>query len=447
MPAIDRDKYFAQIEYIPHSKGQIEYHASKARFRIACCGRRYGKSTMAGRDVQPQLFVPDRRFWIVGPTYDLGEKEFRVIWNDLIVKMKLGRDKRIKRAFNLRTGEMYIEFPWRTKIEVRSAQHPEHLVGEALHGVIMSEAAKHSQETWERFIRPSLADYRGWATFPSTPEGQNWFYDLYQFGQDPNLADYASWRFPSWENPIVYPGGRMDDEILLIEETTSPEWFAQEIGADFTAFVGRIYGEFDVETHVIDDYKFHPEWPNYGCFDWGFTNPLCFLEFQVDPWDNVYVWREHYLSYKRLQEHLDMLSAREQPDGYHLDLCFGDAADPEAAAHVSVEFCPCVADPLSKVNWREGIDLVKTFLKLRDTGEVEYEFGTPRLLPMLFVVRGCRNTVWEFLNYRARDNINANSNESGKASMADPKIQDHAMDTVRYFLMHRFGLGAWDQHL
>jgi len=39
------------------------------------------------------------------------------------------------------------------------------------------------------------------------------------------------------------------------------------------------------------------------------------------------------------------LKAREQPFGYHLDLAFGDAADPEAAATISQKLVPCYAMP------------------------------------------------------------------------------------------------------
>jgi hypothetical protein len=90
---------------------------------------------------------PNKMIWIVGPTYDLAEKEFRVIWNDLIVNQKLGKDKRVKRAYSKRAGDMFIQFPWGTRVECRSAEHPEYLVGEALDHVIMSEAAKHKRET------------------------------------------------------------------------------------------------------------------------------------------------------------------------------------------------------------------------------------------------------------------------------------------------------------
>jgi len=437
--ALDPRKYFEKIEYTPHSTGQWSYHKSKARFRVPVCGRRYGKSTMAGRDLEPKLFVPKKRFWIVGPTYDLGEKEFRVIWDDLIVNQQMGKDKRIKKAYNKRSGDMYIAFPWGTVLEVRSADHPENLVGEALDGVIMSEAAKHKPETWERFIRPALADKRGFADFPTTPEGFNWLYKLWQLGQDASIPEYESWKLPSWDNPAVYPGGRTDPEILLLERTTTYEYFMQEIGADFASFVGKIYGEFDESIHV-KNHTFNPLWPNYIAFDWGFTNPLAAIEFQVAPDDTVYVWREHYRAYTRLEEHIALLKGRNQPTGYHLDLAFGDAADPEAAATVSEKLVPCLIDPMAKDNWRQGVDLVKRHLKEYEVGVAD-EYGTPLTRPHLYVDPGCTNLISEFNNYRAKT-----APKGTNVPEMGAKIDDHALDALRYGLMHVFELGV-NHHL
>lgn len=270
---VDKYALFKRINYDPFSEQNL-FHSSQARFRIPVCGRRFGKSLMAGRDLEPKLLLPNRRYWAVGPTYDLGEKEFRVVWDDLIVGLQLGKDKRVKKAYNKNSGIMYIEFPWQTRFEVRSAEHPERLVGESLDGVIMSEAAKHSKETWERFIRPSLADKRGWADFPTTPEGFNWLYEQWQFGQRQSFIDdglYESWRFPSWMNKVVYPGGRDDPEIKLLESTTTPEYFLQEIGAEFAAFVGKIFPEWQ-EDKFVKEQIYNPNWPNYITFDFGYTN-------------------------------------------------------------------------------------------------------------------------------------------------------------------------------
>jgi hypothetical protein len=398
---------------------------------------------MAGRDLEAKLFIPKRKYWIVGPTYDLGEKEFRVIWDDLIIGRGLGRNKKVKRAYNKKQGTMFLEFPWQTRVEVRSAEHPENLVGESLDWVIMSEAAKHKHETFEKYIRPALADRRGGADFPTTPEGFNWLYDLWRLGQNPDFTDYVSWRFPSWENPYVYPGGRQDPEILLLEETTTPEWFLQEIGADFASFVGKIYSEFDESVHV-KKITYNPAWKNYTFFDWGFVNPMAALDVMIDPQDNIYIWREYYKPYMRLEEALAEMKQRECPPGYHMDCAFGDAADPEAVATVNQFYGPCFALPEAKLNWRAGVDLVKRFLKLREVGELD-EYGTPKMMPKLFVDHSCVNFIREINNYRTVKNLSSATRESGATSAAQ-KQDDHTLDALRYGLVHLYELGC-NSHL
>lgn len=440
MNVLNKAKFFAEIGYTPHPKQRL-YHNSKARFRMPCCGRRFGKSRMAGTDLEPELMLPNRRFWIVGPDYSLGEKEFRVIWDDLIIKLGLGRDKRVKKAYSIKQGHMYIELPWGSRVEVKSADHPESLVGDALDGVIMSEAAKHKMETWERFIRPALADRRGWATFPTTPEGHNWYYNLWLMGLNADFEDYEAWRFPSWDNPHVYPGGRDDPEIRLLERTSSTyEWFLQEISAEFTAFVGKIYSEFDESKHVRN-HRFNPDWPNYVFMDFGFVHPFAAIEVQIDPQDNVYVWREHVKSYQTLDVNLREMQERNHPEGYHIDYCFGDAADPEAVMRVNQFYAPCIALPEAKENWRRGIELTKRFLREYDTGETVDEFGTPEMAPKLFIDPSCTDTIRQMSNYRTQKNANSAVKETSSRSVAH-KEDDDCVDALRYGLMHVFELGA-----
>jgi len=442
--------FWEKAGYKPHPR-QIEYHASNARFRVPCCGRRFGKSTMAGMDVTPKhLLKPNKMVWIVGPTYDLAEKEFRVVWNALIVQQGLGRDKRVKKAYSKRAGDMFIQLPWGTRVECRSAEHPEYLVGEALDHVIMSEAAKHKKETWERYIRPALADRRGGADFPTTPEGFNWLHDLWQLGRrDKFRGIYQSWRFPSWENSHVYPAGYADDEIQLLLDTSEPEWFQQEIGADFASFVGKIFPEWDETRHVLTgEYKFIPAWPNYIAFDWGYTNPLAAVEFQVSPRDEIYVWRVHYKKYKTINDHVDLMMAREQPPNYHVNLTFGDPADPAAAEEVSRAFAKhnmfiqCWAPPelKSQFTWRDGIDFMAHFMRPRQVGEDRW--GAPIEEPRYYVSWDCKDHIRELNNYRSKEPVKGqNVPELGN------KVEDHTIDAMRYALLCLFKLGAAGQHL
>jgi hypothetical protein len=179
---ISREALFEQLGYTPHSKLQWEAHNAQARFRIGCCGRRWGKSVWAGREMTAKMFVPNSVNWVVGPTYTLGEKEFRVTYNDF---KKLGLLKHCKHQYNVEQGRMRIYFPeMDSLLEVKSATKPDGLVGEGVDHMVISEAAKHNRSTWEMYLRPALQDKRGSADFPSTPQGFNWYKGLYDLGQD-----------------------------------------------------------------------------------------------------------------------------------------------------------------------------------------------------------------------------------------------------------------------
>jgi len=422
---IDKAAYFKEIGYEPH-EAQWGFHKSLARFKIAVCGRRFGKTQMTAKDIEPLLLIPGKRVWLVGSTYALGEKEFRVIWQDMMVKLGFGKDNEIRRSYNLQQGSMFIEFPWDTKIEVKSADRKDTLVGDGLDLVVMCEACKHTKDTWERFLQPALSDKRGSAIFTTTPHGQDWVYELWQLGMNEEFPDYESWQYPSWENRIIYPTGADDPEIIRMQKTMSNDWFLQEIGADFTSFSGKIYGEFVEKTHVVK-HEYRPDWPNYIAFDFGFVNPLAAIEFQIGPQDTIHIWREHYMPNMTMDDHIFLMQHRIQPPGYKIDLCFGDAADPEAVEKLSREFCPTLADPVSKENWREGVETVKRSLKMRENG-----------VPGLTVDPRCRNTIREFNNYKSQDTGKADRNPREDAKKND----DHAMDAIRYGLVHIFILGA-----
>ena len=435
---IDKYELFKLLNYrpMPH---QVEFHDCKQRFRCAVCGRRTGKTTMVAYDRIANLLVPKTQGWIIGPTYDLAAKEFRIMWDALIIELGLGTEKRVKKNFNLRQGDMYIEMPWGARVEVRSAALPHTLVGEGLDWVVMSEAAKQNDATWQKYIRPALSDKRGTADFVTTPEGKNWLYRLWLLGKT-RPEEYASFKFPSWVNLEVYPGGYEDAEIQTMKETTIEEWFLQEIAAEFTAVVGRIFGEFSEDDHVLDGtYEFNPDWPNYMAFDWGFTAPLAAIEFQVSPRDEIFVWREHYETNRTLEWHVEAIKSRPNPPGYRLDSAFGDAADPEAVAYVSQHLVYCQADPDSKV-WLPGIRLMKSALKLHDNGVDIDEHGTPEMTPRYHVDPSCENHIDEMLGYRAKKNLSPN--EFTGAGVVQPNTPDHTIDAVRYAFMHLWSVGV-----
>ena len=58
--------YFQMIGYKPHP-GQLKVHMSTARNKVICTGRRWGKSLMASKEIEPLILKKHTQGWIVGP--------------------------------------------------------------------------------------------------------------------------------------------------------------------------------------------------------------------------------------------------------------------------------------------------------------------------------------------------------------------------------------------
>lgn len=392
MPFVVKDRIWPSLNYDPH-KGQQLIHHSMARHRVASCGRRFGKSTIGGHELIPEAIYTysirdvlqqmgkKRRFWIVGPDYSDDEKEFRVLWDDL---KRLGMPLDKPGSYNNPLGGFMHVSMWDGLFQVhcKSARHPEGLDGEGLFGVELVEAAKLKPFIWGKYLRPALADEGGWSLLTSTPEGKNWFYERWRAGQDPSKPQWASWRMPSWENSHVFPGGRQDPEILEMEADMSAERFNQEVAADFTEFVGRVFKDFDEEIHV-GDYPYRPDLPLYAATDYGWSNPFVWLAIQVDVFDNVYVVGEYRVTHKDTNEIARALI--DIPWARNASVLFPEPADPsetavlEKALHVTVN-----KDTGGELKWR--LELIRNQLKYDWESE-----GHPdeKRKPKLFIDRSC----------------------------------------------------------
>ena len=384
-------------------------------------------------------FIPDSYNWIVGPTYKLGEKEFRVTFNDY---QKLGLLKYCRKGYSVHQGTMYIKTPWNANIEVVSADKPDTLLGEGLSHAIMSEAARHDRATWEQYVEPALSDLLGSCDFPSTPKGYNWFHGLWLLGQESQLyssntaelstglAQYRSWSFPTWENTVRFPGGYMNAEIQRVKRLASKHWFDQEYGADFTTMAGVIYEEFDPKLHVIQPqtgpYVFNPAHANYLAFDYGFSNPFVALDIQVAPDDSITVWREYYKSYVSTHEHGLYLLSRDNPPGYHIDAMWGDprGADQAATLALTIGYPGFVDTP-----WSLAVEELKRLFKA-DKVRIHHSCtNLIRQLTQLHVKEQARQAKQELQELAGDGNI-------------QHKVDDHAADAFRYFIGPQFVSGA-----
>jgi len=214
--------------------GQQAVFDSKARFRVVCAGRRWGK-TQLGAWLCVEAAARGRGAWWVAPHYpiaDIGWRMLKRLCGTLPGVVIRESDRRITMT----------NYPgW---IQVKSASDPDSLRGEGLDLVVIDEAAYVKEAAWAEALRPALSDRLGRAVFISTPAGLNWFWRLYQRGLDPAQPEWAAWRYPTSANPSIAA-----EEIASARELLAAELFAQEYEADFVEDSnGTLRGVVDVST-------------------------------------------------------------------------------------------------------------------------------------------------------------------------------------------------------
>jgi len=103
-----------------------------------------------------------------------------------------------------------------------------------------------------------LAVNRAGGLFISTPKGFNWFFDLYQAGQDPLQLDYTSSRAPLGCSPYI-----SREEIEQARASLPERVFRQEWEAEFITDAGAVFR--GVKDCVIEGYYKNVE-PAEGSF-------------------------------------------------------------------------------------------------------------------------------------------------------------------------------------
>lgn len=240
-----------QINASPHL-GQKEVHTSPARFKILSAGRRWGKTRLG---VNECIDVAGRggRAWWVAPSYKMSD----VGWRPL-------RQMAAKIGANINLVDRRITFASGGEVSVRSADNPDSLRGESLNLVIMDECAFMKSEAWSEALRPALADRLGRAIFISTPKGRNWFWRLWQMGQQGD-PEWESWQFPTSTNPYIAPS-----EIEAARVTLPERIFRQEFLAEFLEGEGSVFRNILPNLVAAKDKpEYHTGHHKVAGVDWG----------------------------------------------------------------------------------------------------------------------------------------------------------------------------------
>jgi predicted phage terminase large subunit-like protein len=224
--------------------GQRRVLDTPARFKVISAGRRFGKTLLAVEwlalmqggaiDGKPVAFF--------SPSYKL----LLDVWADMerTLKPVTRKANRTEMRIELMTGGVIDFWTLEDKDAGRGRKYSRLVIDEAAH-------ARYLKDAWERAISPTLTDFGGDAWFISTPNGMNYFYELFKRGNDPAYPDWASFHMPTSANPHIDP-----EEIEQKRRELPDLVFRQEYLAEFVTFGGGL-----VKSEMLADAPCPPGLP------------------------------------------------------------------------------------------------------------------------------------------------------------------------------------------
>lgn len=368
------------------------------RFRVICCGRRWGKTTLAIDQLKACAAQREARICYIAPTFqqarDIAWEQLKKDCSSAAISINESRLE-IRLANTLGTESF---------IALRGWESIDTLRGQLFDLIVLDEVAsmRNFWSQWQEVVRPTLTDRRGEAIFISTPKGFNWFYDLYNLQEvDP---DFKSFHFTTYDNPHI-----PSDEVDKAREQLTETRFAQEYLADFRKTEGLVYKEFLREKHVIDPetVKNMPWVELIVPVDYGYHTSAV-LSIYRDSTDCYWVMKESYEHERtdtQVNEYVQALNANR---------VYPDPAAASAIAELKKKISTVREVVKGKDSVKNGLDKVRELLKA----------------DKLKISRDCVNTIMEFETYSYPDKRPDHNEDE------DPiKENDHAMDALRYAIM------------
>lgn len=235
---------------------QRDIFLSSQRFRVAVCGRRWGKSVL-GAEAALQVAFNKKlaKIFIVCPT--------REMVKDIFWEYLKKRSHELKWRVKVNESELSIKrLTNGAVIQLKSADRPDRLRGRGLTFCVMDEYADMEATIWPEVVRPALSDTRGKALFIGTPKGRNHFYELYQQADG---EDWGRWTYRTIDSPFI-----PDTEVESARRDLDERTFKQEYLADFVDYLGRAYVYHDASVHRCSK-PLHPDLPIVVALDFNIS--------------------------------------------------------------------------------------------------------------------------------------------------------------------------------
>lgn len=197
----------------------------------------------------------------------------------------------------------------------------------------------------------------------------------------------------------------------------------------WTIAEGMVYDAYDSTIHVINSFQIPNTWRRIRAIDFGFTNPFSCLWIAISPDDGtMYVYREIYMSRKRVDEHARLINSLTGDERIEATISDHDSGDRAELASHGIATVPAKKDII------KGIQAVQRRLTHSyDTKPRLYFFNDSLVevdLDLLEAKRPIR-LIDEIYPYRWH------VDREGKLNKEVPiDFDNHALDALRYAVVH-----------
>ena len=253
------------------TKTQSQIAVDRHRFRVLRCGRRFGKTYLACKEIRGKVLYKPRNVTYFATTYqqarDIAWEMLRKDLEGLIISANESRLEMRIRVLDSNETSL---------LQLRGWEAVEAERGKRNDFMVLDEVAsmRNFWTGWHEVLRPTLTDTKGEALFISTPSGYNHFYDLCNL--ELTDSDYKTFHFTTYDNPYIPV-----EEIEKAKKELSNEQFLQEYMASFQKTAGLVYKEFSRDKHLYSEL---PEgtFEKIAGIDFGYTHPAVVLDIRTD---------------------------------------------------------------------------------------------------------------------------------------------------------------------
>lgn len=257
------------------------------RFKKIDGGIRFGKSfapaVMMYVDILWRLTergISNDLYGVIGDSYSMAQEEMNHL-HRLLEERGVPHD-----FFTPENASWRITFPGlETMIRTLTASDVTKIASRPYRGIVMAEAAQQGPDVLEKAIG-RVSETRGWVLMSGTFEKQKgrWYAQKTEQWKRPGAMG-AVYTCPSWDNPLVYPGGRNDPEIVAREKEMPRSSFLEMFAGDPqmpSEIVMREANErFNVKRRFpLQRTSFDPDLPVYLFADPGISHAYAVLAVQ-----------------------------------------------------------------------------------------------------------------------------------------------------------------------